>query len=127
VTGPLTGRRVLVVEDEILVAMMIEDLLERLGATVAGSAGSVEAALAALDGPPPDAAILDANLGGALSGPVARRLDALAVPFVVATGYVEHTLADPRLAGAPRLVKPFSDAAFEAAVLGLFASPPPDG
>ncbi|GGC56562.1 response regulator [Siccirubricoccus deserti] len=90
----LRGNRVLVVEDEALVAMLIEDGLLDAGAQVIGPAGSVQEALqlieqAASDGGL-DAAVLDINLGGDTVSPVADRLAALQVPFVFATGYGKY-------------------------------------
>ena len=84
----LQGWRVLVVEDEYLIADEIAAALATAGAAVVGPAGSVEAALALIvDGRPIDAAVLDMNLRGESGLPVAERLQDLAVPFVFASGY----------------------------------------
>jgi CheY-like chemotaxis protein len=99
--------RILLVEDEALVAMMMEDLLEELGCEVAGSFASVAAALAWLEGEGRrlDGALLDVNLGaGEMVFPVARLLQARGVPVVFATGYAN--LPDGEFAGAPMLQKP---------------------
>lgn len=83
----LVGRRILVVEDEMLVAMMIEDLLMSLGCQVVGPASSVAAALK-LTGPDRlDGAVLDVNLGSEMVYPVADALKASQVPYVFVTGY----------------------------------------
>lgn len=85
----LDGVRVLIVEDETLVAMMLEDLLEEVGCRIAGAAATVAQALeqlAALAGQV-DAAVLDVNLGGEKVYPVADALAARGVPFMFATGY----------------------------------------
>lgn len=81
--------KVMIVEDEALVAMMVEDMLGDLGCEVTGSFGAVEAALAwlASGAPAPDGAVLDVNIGGEMVFPVAERLRAAGVPFVFATGY----------------------------------------
>ena len=80
--------RVMIVEDEALVAMMVEDMLDDLGCEVAGSFGAVRDALAWLGGnPPPDGAVLDVNIGGEMVFPVAEQLRERGVPFVFATGY----------------------------------------
>jgi CheY-like chemotaxis protein len=81
--------RLLVVEDEALIAMMLEDILVDLGHEVVEVASSIHAALAALETThaPLDAAILDANLGGASAAPVADALRAHGVPFILASGY----------------------------------------
>jgi ActR/RegA family two-component response regulator len=83
----LANKRVLVVEDDYLVAMDIARALERAGAEVIGPVPAVDAALGALKQTVPDGAILDINLGGEMAFPVADALLALGVPFVFATGY----------------------------------------
>lgn len=82
----------MIVEDEALVALMVEDLLIDFGCEISGSFGAVEDALAYLQdaaaGPPAlDGAVLDVNLGGTMVFPVAERLRAAGIPFVFATGY----------------------------------------
>jgi CheY-like chemotaxis protein len=97
--------RVMVVEDEGLVAMMLEDLLEDLGCEVALSAAAVNPALAWIEaGGVADAALLDVNLGGELVFPVAEALAARGVPFAFTTGYGE--MSDPRFSDAILLGKP---------------------
>src|SRR6516165_7818743 len=83
----LAHKRVLVVEDDYLVAMDIVRALERAGAEVIGPAPAIEAALDVLEQTVPDGAILDINLGGEMAFPVADALLARGVPFVFATGY----------------------------------------
>lgn len=80
-------RRILVVEDEALVAMLVEDALEDAGFGVIGPVRSVAQALEALEAEAPDAAVLDLNLAGENSVAVADALVARGIPFVVATGY----------------------------------------
>ena len=101
----LLGLRVLVVEDEALVAMQLEDMLDELGCVVVDVAGTVSrgVALAADAAVALDGAILDVNLGGEKVYPVAERLAARGVPFVFCTGYgvagiathFAHGVADP--------------------------------
>lgn len=81
------ARRILVVEDEALVAMLVEDALEEAGFGVIGPVRSVAQALEALEAELPDAAVLDLNLAGENSVAVADALVARGIPFVVATGY----------------------------------------
>ncbi len=81
------ARRILVVEDEALVAMLVEDALEDAGFGVIGPVRSVAQALEALEMEAPDAAVLDLNLAGENSVAVADALVARGIPFVVATGY----------------------------------------
>jgi CheY-like chemotaxis protein len=97
--------RILLVEDEGLVAMMLEDLVEDLGCQLAGSLASVGEALAWIDaGGEADAALLDVNLGGEQVFPVAEALKARGVPFAFTTGYGETH--DPRFKDAILLGKP---------------------
>jgi len=100
-----TGKTVLILEDEPIIAMCLEDMLLDNGAEVIVS-GSVTQALAALGRTSPDCAVLDVNLHGVKSYPVAARLDELGVPFVFATGYgdAEHP---PRFAKWPTITKPY--------------------
>lgn len=83
----LSGRRILVVEDEMLVLMSIEDMLADLGCESVAAAATVDQAVALIHAQVFDAAILDMNLNGIKSFPLADRLDALGVPFIFATGY----------------------------------------
>ncbi len=80
-------RRILIIDDEPMVAMSLEMLLECEGFESAGIASTVEQALKLLAETGCDAAILDANLGGAFSGPVAEALQNAKIPFVVLSGY----------------------------------------
>jgi len=99
---------VLIVEDEPLIAMMLEDFVDTLGHVVAGTADSVAAALEQVGTGGFDVAILDVHLrGGEPSWPVADALADRSVPFVLATG--GHVTPPPeRHAAAPTLPKPFT-------------------
>lgn len=104
--GPLVGRRILLVEDEYLIALEMERWLRDAGVEVVGPVPSVDQALDMIEDRPLDAAILDVNLGdGERVFPVADRLDALGVPYLFATGDV-RILKDPEYEGHPRLEKP---------------------
>jgi CheY-like chemotaxis protein len=83
----LSGRRILVVEDEALVAAMITDMLEELRVTVVGPAGSLLVGLPLAEAAQIDGAILDVNLRGETIDPIALSLRARRIPFVFATGY----------------------------------------
>jgi CheY-like chemotaxis protein len=83
----LEGRRVLLVEDETMVAMMIEDLLADLGCELIGTASRVAEALRLVETLVLDIAVLDVNVGGETVFPVADALAARNVPFVFSTGY----------------------------------------
>jgi len=112
---PLAGLHVLLVEDEALVAMMLEDMLGDLGCTVVGPAARLEDAQRLLDKEEIDAAVLDINLAGEKVFPVADRLDSNHVPFVFASGYGEAGL-DQRHKTHKVLQKPYSLAALRQAL-----------
>jgi DNA-binding NtrC family response regulator len=105
--SPLRGRRVLIVEDELLVAMEIEGLLQRQGCTVVGPAPTAGRVLALLDQEKPHAALLDLNPNGESASPIAAELAEQGVPFVVVTGYGNAQSHDPALRHAPCVDKPF--------------------
>jgi CheY-like chemotaxis protein len=117
----LAGLRVLAVEDESLVAMMIEDFLEALGCAVAGTAARLEEALSMAAELDLDAAVLDVNLDGRPSYPVAETLRRRSVPFLFATGYGAAGVPEP-LRDAPVLAKPFHKRQLAAALAGLAAA-----
>jgi len=89
----LKGKRILVVEDEALIAVMVEDMLMDMGSDVVGPAATIEAALALARAEAIDAAILDVNVRGERIDPVADALMARGVPVLFATGYGEVKLA----------------------------------
>ncbi len=104
-SGP---QRILLVEDEPLIAMMLEDFLEVLEKTLAGTADTVAAALALIAAGGIDAAILDVNLrGGEQSWPIADALAAQGIPFVFATGGTQDGLVEAHR-DRPTLAKPFT-------------------
>lgn len=113
----LSGRRVLLVEDESLVAMLLETILEDMGCTTVGPAASVDEAMAmATDGLHLDAALLDVNVAGHLVFPIAEALKARSIPFVFSTGYGEGGLPD-EWRGQPTIQKPFTEATVRAALM----------
>lgn len=102
-----TGRSILVVEDEPLIAMMLEDFLETLGYSIHASCDNLSDALDACKEGGFDVAILDVNLKGELVWPVAEALSERGVPFVIASGgHVEPPPAS--FAKAPLLEKPYT-------------------
>ena len=118
----IVPRSILIVEDEPLIAMMLEDFLESLGHSVAGTCDSVACALKKVEHGGFDLAILDVNLKGENVWPVASRLREQRVPFVIATGgHVDPPPAE--FNDAPVIEKPYTvdrvtpaiDAAFAAA------------
>lgn len=101
------GRAILVVEDEPLIAMMLEDFLESLGHRVHASCDNLTDALGQCEAGGFDLAILDVNLKGELVWPAATALRARGVPFVIASGgHVEPP--PPEFADAPLLEKPYT-------------------
>ncbi|HEY2048560.1 MAG TPA: response regulator [Caulobacteraceae bacterium] len=103
----LKGRRVLVVEDEMMIAMLVEDMLADLGCSVVGPAHGLQAAMdLAEDAKDLDAALLDVNLAGQPVFAVADVLRAKNVPIIFCTGYGDAGLRDADR-GAPVLQKPY--------------------
>jgi CheY-like chemotaxis protein len=92
-SSALRDRRILVVEDEYLIAVTLSDHLEGVGSIVVGPVPSVERAIKAIESDPQiDAAILDINLGGAMAYPIADALVARNIPFVFTSGYEDDVL-----------------------------------
>ena len=116
-TSDLAGLRVLVVEDEMMVSMLIEDMLEDLGCKVVGPASRLDEALALAGEAELDCAVLDVNLGGQSIFPRADFLRAKGAPFAFATGYGDAGLRDVDK-GSPVLQKPFRETDL-ARVLGV--------
>ena len=119
----LADMRLLIVEDELLVSMLIEEILGELGATVAGPYGRLADGLAAAKAERFDGAILDLNLAGESADPLADLLLARGVPFVFITGYQRESI-DRRYANVPVLQKPVDAAALESVLLTLLGSEP---
>jgi len=102
----MPAKRILVVEDELMIRMLLEDMLGELGYTVNAEAGRLDEALQAAKTADFDLAILDVNLDGEPVSPVADALAARGTPFVFATGYGERGLPEP-YRDRPMLKKPF--------------------
>ncbi len=110
-TVSMEGYRVLVVEDEMLIAMDVEAMLEAIGCVVVGPTGKLETALQLANGDL-DAAVLDVTIRGGKVFPVADRLLARGIPFILASGYGDWALPE-QLRDQPRLTKPFTSAELE--------------
>ena len=106
-TDSLAGCRILVVEDEMLIAVMIEETLQDLGCVVVGPVAKLDAALRLARDEALDAAILDVTIRGGQVYPVAEHLLARGIPFVLASGYGDWALPES-LQDQPRLTKPFT-------------------
>lgn len=111
----LAGCRVFVVEDEVLIGMVLEDILDMLGCTMAGSAATMEDAWRLAEGNEFDVAILDVNVGTDPVFPLADAIMARGVPIVFATGSLPDSLPE-RFAACPVLEKPYMFAGVEAAL-----------
>lgn len=105
-------------EDEYFIASDLKRVLQAEGVEVLGPVGRLADALAIVERERVDVALLDVNLGSAMSFPVAERLQALGVPFLFLTGYDAWTLPEP-LRNVPLLAKPFDSDAVIAAVHAL--------
>jgi two-component SAPR family response regulator len=113
---PLDGLRVLVVEDEALVAMLIEEYLLELGCKIACSASRIAKAMKGLQTFSVDVAVLDVNVAGENIAGLAETLDRRGIPFVFASGYGARGV-DPRWRRHPVLQKPFTGTDLRAALL----------
>jgi CheY-like chemotaxis protein len=117
---PAQDRKVLVVEDEMTIALVIEETLTDLGAYVIGPASRLDAALQLASEEEIDAAILDVNIRGGNSYPVADILAERGIPFVLCSGYSDSGPAG-RHSDRPRLTKPYSPQDLEDRVLQLLS------
>jgi CheY-like chemotaxis protein len=113
----LRAKRILVVEDELMIRMLLEDMLAELGCTVAAAAARLDEALELAQTADFDIAILDVNLGGQPIMPVADILAARGTPFVFATGYGERGLPNNHR-DRPALKKPFQLGSLKRALQG---------
>lgn len=107
--------RVLIVEDEMMIALLIEDVLGELGYDVVGPAGKLEAAITLARDEMFSAAILDVNIRGGDTFPVATILRERGIPFFLASGYGKWALPDA-FQGHPLLQKPFTASDVEKAM-----------
>lgn len=121
-TGVLAGKRVLLLEDEVIVALAAEDMLLELGAEVVGPATTLAEGLALAARPGIDAAVLDVNMNGERSWDVALALRIRGVPFVFATGYAQIDIPDA--ADAPVVPKPYTPDDLARALARAFATSP---
>ena len=102
----IEGTRIFLVEDEAIIAMMAEDMLEELGCETVATATALAEALDAIETVPFDLALLDINLNGVDSGPVAEKLRASGRPFIFTTGYGSAGRA-PAYSDVPLVTKPY--------------------
>jgi CheY-like chemotaxis protein len=117
----LKGLRVLIVEDELIIAMELESLLGRLVCVVLDTAPTVQRALHAVGRQQADVAVLDMNLQGERATPVAEALQEQDVPFVLVTGYGSERLPERVLQDVPCLRKPVNDHQLASAIHEVLA------
>lgn len=120
--GILRGKRIMVLEDEPIIAILLQELIEAAGGQP-DCAMHLDAFDAALAGQTPDLALLDINVHQCTSFDLARRLAGLRVPFIFASGYARTIIPDD-LSGTPIITKPYGLAEIErafAAATGLSA------
>ena len=116
--GSPAGCRILVVEDEMMIALLIEETLQELGCVVVGPVSTLEAALLLAREATLDGAILDVTIRGGAIYPVAERLRERGIPFVLASGYGDWALPQA-VQDQPRLTKPFTPRDLEVQVRRL--------
>lgn len=116
----LSSKRVLVIEDDMLVMMQVEDMLSDLGCTSIMVAGTVETALDFIAANKFDLATLDVNLNGSRSSAIAEALRDHRIPFAFATGYGDHCFGE-RFRDRPVLNKPYSFFQFKDVIRKLLA------
>jgi CheY-like chemotaxis protein len=119
-SGNMAGRRILVVEDEALLAILIEETLQDQGCIIIGPTGKLSTALQMASDETLDAAVLDVTIRGGKVYPVAEQLAARGIPFVLASGYGRWALPEA-LRDRPHLAKPFSVDSLLSEVRGLVA------
>ncbi|HLG88455.1 MAG TPA: response regulator [Alphaproteobacteria bacterium] len=118
---PLAGARILVIEDEVLVSMLIEDALGESGCDLVGPARSVAQGVALAASETLSAAVLDVNVDGGEIFPVAEILSRRGIPYLFITGYRRSELPS-RHRDAPTLEKPFGETMLVDAVRSLIRS-----
>jgi CheY-like chemotaxis protein len=119
--GNASNARILVVEDEYLIRMLLEDMLADIGYEVAGAVGTIAEARELARSGEFDLAILDVNLDGEEIYPVAEILSQRGLPFVFVTGYGENSLAEP-YRNRPTLQKPFQSEHLQKMLAALLAT-----
>ncbi len=119
-TTTLAGYRILVVEDDMMIALFIEETLQSLGCVVVGPVGKLHVALRLATDEPLDAAILDVTIRGGQTFPVAEQLMSRGIPFLFASGYGDWALPQA-FRDQARLTKPFTARELETRVQALYS------
>jgi AmiR/NasT family two-component response regulator len=103
------GRRVLIVEDELLTAMVLEDLLVEHGCRVMSPVATMVDSINSIAAERPEVVTLDLNLAGRTTVPLAKVLTDSGIPFVVVTGFEDEAIVEPVLRAAPIVHKPWNE------------------
>ena len=122
-TSSLEGLKILLVEDEFLVALEVKAALSRMGCSIAGPFATLAMALEAAQSAPVGCAVLDINLNGEMVYPLAGLLTARSIPFVFLTGYAAADIPE-HFRAFPRLPKPLDAGALRNAFLDMRRSRP---
>lgn len=123
----LAGLRILVVEDDALVALNLQEFVEGLGCTVIGPTGRLAEALAVLETAEIDGAMLDINLHGEMVYPLAERLAERQIPMLFCSGYAFTQAVPPQFAHYPQVAKPCVEQTLRTAMVetfGVLTAPP---
>lgn len=115
--------RILVVEDELIIALNLEDMLGAFGCEVVGPFAHISEAEQAARTEPLDGALLDVNVRGRLVYPVAETLLARGVPVLFCSGYSDTSIMPERFASVPQMSKPYAENSLREAMERLFARP----
>jgi CheY-like chemotaxis protein len=118
-SGPLAGRRILIIEDSPVVGPFTADLLADLGCEVVGPAPNMAAARELVEEGGFDGALMDIHIRGERVFPLCEMLESMGVPFVLTSGYADWTMPE-KWDDRPRLQKPYTIEQVEAALSGLF-------
>jgi CheY-like chemotaxis protein len=120
---PLAGRRILVAEDEALIALELERMLEEFGCDVVGPLASVDKVLEQAERGGLDGAILDVNLRGQRIFEILPTLQRLGLRVIITSGYADDTLFPAPFRATPRIAKPFNQRELGLICEKIFANP----
>jgi len=123
----LAGLKILIVEDDALVALNLQDFVESLGCTVVGPAGRLAQALTVLDREEVDGAVLDINLHGEMVYPLAERLAERGIPMLFCSGYAFTAAVPEKFAHCAQVAKPCAEHTLRTAMketFGFLKAPP---